>query len=268
MKFGFLGKVCATACAVGAMVPAMAADWSISSIEYRRGNNFNDNGLTGGPKFSKDLFEYENITGSSWGRTYFFITAEKTAQEDGRSAGIYSEGDLYWSFSKLTGKKVQFGPIKDVVATIGYNYGAKNSAFRPNAKVLTYGGGLEFDVPKFTFFNLDVVAYRDTGTYSGFGGGSLCGRPATTYQVTPYWSLPFNVGNLRFVFDGYMDVIGAHGDCKQQILTEPQLKLDVGNFWGKPDSVYVGFEYQYWKNKFGSKSNTERVPQLVLHMNL
>jgi len=265
MKFCNVGKMAAAVLATTSTLSVSAADWSSTSFEYRRGNAFNDNGSAGGPKFAKDLFEVENVTGSSWGRTYFFVLLEKTGKDDGNSAGLYSEGDVYLSLSKLTGKSITFGPVKDMNVQVGYNYGSKNSAFGPNAAVLTYGVGFELDVPKFTYFNFDVVAYRDQGTYSGFGGGDLCGRHATTYQLTPYWKLPFTVGGLKFVFDGYMDVIGAHGDCKQQILAEPQIKLDVGDFWGKPGSFYVGFEYQYWKNKFGYKANTERVPQVVLH---
>lgn len=268
MNLGFLGKMAAVTLASATTVAATAADWSTTSFEYRRGNTFNDNGSTGGPKFAKDLFEVENVTGSSWGRTYFFLTLEKTAEEDGRAAGMYSEGDVYLSLSKLSGKSISFGPVKDVNVQVGYNYGAKNSAFRPNASAITYGMGFELDVSKFTYFNFDVVAYRDLGTYGGFGGGTLCGRRTTTYQLTPYWSAPFKVGNLNFVFDGYMDIIGGHGTCKQQILTAPQLKLDVGDFWGKPGNVYMGVEYQYWKNKFGAKGSTERVPQLVLHWKL
>ncbi|WP_454740115.1 outer membrane protein OmpK [Cupriavidus necator] len=265
MKLGFLGKLAAAAVTTTTAMTAMAADWSTTSFEYRRGNTFNDNGSTGGPKFSKDLFEVENVTGSSWGRTYFFLLMEKTPKEAERSAGMYSEGDVYLSLSKLSGTPFSFGPVKDMNVQVGYNYGAKNSSFGPNAAVVTYGVGFELDVPKFTYFNFDVVAYRDQGTYSGFGGGDLCGRHATTYQLTPSWKAPFTVGNLKFVFDGYMDIIGAHGTCKQQILTEAQIKLDVGDFWGKPGNVYMGVEYQYWKNKFGSKASTERVPQLVLH---
>lgn len=161
-----------------------------------------------------------------------------------------------------------FGFIKDANLNAGYNFGSKNSAFGSNPKVLTYGLGVELDMPKFSYFNVDIAAFRDVGTYSGFGGGKLCGRNSTTYQITPYWSAPIRMGNFRFVFDGYMDIIGAHGSCSQQVLTQIQLKLDVGNFWGKPDSVYMGIEYQYWKNKFGNSANTERVPQFVINWTL
>lgn len=243
---------------------AMSADWSVSDLQYRYGTKFNDNGSTGGPTFAKDLVQFQNVTGNSWGRTYFFLLMSKGSEEDKRSGELYSEGDAYLSLSKVTGKSLSFGPLKDLNVNIGYNYGAKNSAFGPNAKVVTYGVGVEFDAPGFTYFNLDVVAYRDQGTYSGFGGGNLCGKHATGYQITPYWKAPFSIGRLKFVFDGYVDIIGSHGSCKQQILAEPQLKLDIGDLWGKAGSVYMGLEYQYWRNKFGSSANTEKVPQLVL----
>lgn len=31
-----------------------------------------------------------------------------------------------------------------------------------------------------------------------------------------------------------------------------------------PKTFEAGLEYQYWRNKFGSSANTEKVPQLVL----
>jgi hypothetical protein len=63
---------------------------------------------------------------------------------------------------------------------------------------------------------------------------------------------------LRFV-----DFIGSHGSCASQTLSQPQLKLDVGNFWSKPGKAYVGVEWKYWRNKFGIAGLKEDFPQLL-----
>lgn len=267
MKFNSLVGTVGMAVAMSA-TSAMSADWSTSNFEYRRGSSYNDNGSTGGPKFSKDILQFENVSGFDWGRSYYFLSMAKSDNKDAGYSELYSEGSVYLSLSKALKRDFSFGFIKDANLNVGYNFGSKNSAFGSNPKVLTYGLGVELDVPKFSYFNVDIAAFRDVGTYSGFGGGKLCGRNSTTYQITPYWSAPIRMGNFRFVFDGYMDIIGAHGSCSQQVLTQIQLKLDVGNFWGKPDSVYMGVEYQYWKNKFGNSANTERVPQFVINWTL
>ncbi|VVE64645.1 hypothetical protein PCA31118_01674 [Pandoraea captiosa] len=247
---------------------SVAGEWSESDFQYRYGSNFNDNGGSGGSRISKNLVEFQNNTGFGWGRSYVFLLMSKAGDADNNSADLYSEGQVTASLSKLTGKELSWGAIRDLGVTAGYNYGARNSAYRSNARVLVYGGTVDFNVPGFTFFNVDLLAYHDAGTYGGYGGGFMCGRVATTYQVTPYWRLPFNIGPARFMFDGYVDFIGAHGSCAAQILAEPQLKLDVGNFWGYKDKLFVGVELQYWSNKFGTRGVNETVPQLVLQWKL
>nr|MDA3798753.1 hypothetical protein [Kiritimatiellia bacterium] len=64
------------------------------------------------------------------------------------------------------------------------------------------------------------------------------------------WSVPFEIADVRFVFRGFLDWIGEEGDAPQEVLAQPQLLLDLGNFWNKPDRLFIGAEYQYWHNKF------------------
>lgn len=30
----------------------------------------------------------------------------------------------------------------------------------------------------------------------------------------------------------------------------PQVSVDVGNFWGKPDKLFAGVEIDFWRNKY------------------
>jgi len=55
---------------------------------------------------------------------------------------------------------------------------------------------------------------------------------------------------VKFVFKGFLDWIGEEGNSPKQVLTQPQLLLDLGDFWNKPDRLFIGAEYQYWQNKF------------------
>lgn len=247
---------------------ASAADWSITDFDYRYGTRFNDNGASGGSRIEKHLLQVENASGFSLGRSYFFLLMSKADGADNHSGDLYSEGQATFSLSKLTGRKLAAGPFTDIGITAGYNLGARNSAFGPNARVALLGPTLDLAVPGFNYLNVDVLAYRDDGRYNGFGSGNLCGRPATTYQVTPTWQTTFALGRAKFVLDGYADFIGAHGTCPLQVLTEPQLRVDVGNFWGVPDKIYAGLEIQYWRNKFGVRGVRETVPQLVLRWRL
>lgn len=243
---------------------ANAVQWSTSNLQYRWGDQYNDNGANGGEKFGKHALQASNTSGYDFGKSYIFATYYKSDKDDNYSTDIYMEGSMWFSLSKMLNKEISFGPVKDVSLAVGVNLGEKEDAFNSNTRAYLAGVDFDFNVPKFNYLALTLWAYHNNGYYSGYGGGDLCGSHGTTYQITPYWALPFNVGNAKFMFDGYIDVIGSNGDCHTQYLTEPQLKLDVGNYWGKPGTFHVGVEYQYWKNKFGTKDMDERVPQLIL----
>ncbi|MES2261956.1 MAG: hypothetical protein V4724_25835 [Pseudomonadota bacterium] len=247
---------------------ACGADWSTTDVDYRYGARYNDNGANAGPRIEKHLLQVQNNSGFSLGRSYFFLLMSKADGADKYSGDLYSEGQATFSLSKLSGQKLAAGPLLDVGLTGGYNFGARNSAFGPNARVLLLGPTLDLGLPGFNIVSLDLLAYHDTGRYGGFGGGRLCGQAATTYQITPFWQSGFTLAGARFVFDGYADFIGAHGNCARQALTETQLRVDIGDFWGVRDKFYAGVEVQHWRNKFGTRGVRETVPQLVLRWRL
>jgi hypothetical protein len=40
--------------------------------------------------------------------------------------------------------------------------------------------------------------------------------------------------------------------------------MDVGEFFGRKETVYLGVKYNYWRNKFGFDGLNEHNPQLQL----
>lgn len=192
------------------------------------------------------------------GRNFFFIDAAKVSGAGPSYADIYGE---YYHTSSLS---YSTGFIKDVGFTGGVNYGVKNNEFGANPEIYLLGPTVDLNLSGFVFFYIDFLAYIDNSTYTGFGGGSLCGTSATTLQITPSWKLPFTFGQHKFSFEGFMDYIGEHATCAEQLLTQPQLRWDVGLYFGKVDTVYLGIEYQYWKNKYGIRNREESVPQALL----
>ncbi len=242
---------------------AQAADWSDTEVQYLYGSQFRDNGGKA-TEFSKNIITLQHASGYKYGRNFFFVDFAKSGNGDGNAFDVYGEYYHTLSYSKVGGVDWSKNFVKDVGLTTGFNLGTKNSEFRPNPKVLLVGPTIDFNVPGFAFFNVDLLAYRDVGTFSGFGGGNLCGKQKTTYQITPVWNLPFSIGPAKFSFEGFMDIIGSHGTCATQVLTQPQLRWDVGNHFGKPGTVFLGVEYQYWDNKFGGKQRNESFPQLLL----
>lgn len=258
-------KFLVPACSMAVLLAASAANaenWSDTEISLLHGTKYHDNGND--TDIGKTIITLQHASGYQYGRNFFFVDMFKSNGADNNNGEVYGEYYHTLSWSKLSGKNLPGTMIKDIGLTAGINYGAKNSTFGSNPKVLLLGPTFDFNMPGFTFFNVDVLAYRDSGSFNGFGGGKLCGETKTSYQITPAWKAPFTIGEAKFSFEGFVDIIGKHGTCERQILAQPQLRWDVGNHFGKSDRVFLGIEYQYWHNKFGVAGRRDNLPQVLL----
>ncbi|MBI2312652.1 MAG: hypothetical protein HYU77_09135 [Betaproteobacteria bacterium] len=273
----------AAICATGLLATqgASSAEWSDTEIQYVRGTKFREPfnpfnptdgkiGATNSTDVTKSIVTLQHASGYKYGRNFFFV--DMLVSENNDPSGGGSNGEVYGeyyhslSLSKTTGAKLDWGFIRDLNLTAGINFGAKSNGANP--RVLLLGPTVDFNVPGFIFLNVDVLAYRDTGR---FGGVRTTDK--TTWQITPVWLSKFNIGPTKWVFTGHIDWIGKRcfegpggctGRASVETLAQPELKLDVGNFFGKPDTVYAGIEYQYWRNKFGFDGLNESHPQLQL----
>lgn len=240
-------------------IAAQAVDWSDTELQYLHGNQFRE--PFNPDDVRKDILTLQHASGHSLGRNFFFIDALKSDGKDEHADELYAEGYSSWSLSKLGGRSLQAGLIKDVNLTLGLNYGYKSySNYGVNPRVLLPGLTLDLNVPGFSYLNVDVLAYIDRGRFDGRDNGCH----AETYQITPVWKLPFSIGSARFSFEGFTDFIGEHGDCDKQILAQPQLRWDVGHHFDKSNKLLLGLEYQYWHNKFGIDGLKESLPQALL----
>jgi nucleoside-specific outer membrane channel protein Tsx len=61
---------------------------------------------------------------------------------------------------------------------------------------------------------------------------------------------PFEIAMSRFLIDGYFDWVLGIGDEVSSFHLNPQVKLDIGNYWGKPEKFYAGVELDFWWNKY------------------
>jgi nucleoside-specific outer membrane channel protein Tsx len=206
----------------------------------------------------------QHAGGFKYGRNFFFVDMLRSNERDNNAGEVYGEWYTSFSLSKIIGANLSAGIIRDVNVTAGVNYGAKNTGANP--RVFLPGITVDFNIPGFAFFNVDFLAYVDHGNFKPDAATTVanCGGHHTSLQITPSWKLPFNIGPTKWSFEGFLDHIGSRGTCETEILTQPQLRLDVGNFWGKPDTLFVGIEYQYWHNKFGIKDLNEHNPQALL----
>jgi len=120
------------------------------------------------------------------------------------------------------------------------------------------------DVPK-GFLNVSLLQLWESNAPSGWSyrNGAYYGVERYSYDphpmLTAAWAIPFSVGSVPLSFEGYANYIAAKGknefggDTAAETNIDMQVMYDFSNAVGtKPNTFKAGFEYQYWKNKFGN----------------
>ncbi len=270
LAFAFAPSVFAVDAAVNTAAPAAPpgrANQQVSTpgfstwdVQFLYGTTFHEPGIY--ENIEKNTVTLENSSGWSWGSSYFFIDYLRSNHDEDFSTEFYGEWYPSISLGKIVGLDDLFPRrplLKDLSVTMGFNAGSKNTGASPF--VVLPGFTFDLEIPGFQFFSLGTYAYMDSGRF----GRAPNGCNATTYQITPSWSLPFNIGSARFRFDGFIDFIGPHGECSSQIVSQPTLKLDIGGTFGhKPDKLLAGVECGYMKNKYGISELDQTATQAVV----
>ena len=223
---------------------ASAQSFSSSNVQALYGWNFQEPGIS--EDVPKNAFTFENTAAWGWGSSYLFVDVLRSWSEaDSNAKDVYGEWYPSVSLRNLAGKEPAEGFVRDVSATVGLNSGIRSTG--PAPFVVLPGVTFALNAPGFNFLSVGTYAYIDLGRFQG----QPTNCRATTYQVTPSWSLPINIGSAKLSFDGFVDFIGKHADCEAMIVSQPQLKLDLSNLWGDPGRIYLGMEFAYWRNKYG-----------------
>lgn len=238
------------------LAPAAArAEFGTTNFQLLVGNNFNDN-----------LLGYNTATGnmttvtvnhfSTWayGDNFVFIDMQRGVFLDGADnatsnrALMYAEWHPRLFLNKLglptAGFIKNWGLAGEINQTTGF---------------YAYLGGLGFDfaIPGFQVAGLNVYYRYDwvgaTTTYTN------------TWQVSPFWDVPFTFGPVAGTFTGFVDVTTNH-DKKLDIMAQPELLVDVGNFFGAPGKFHAGIEWYVhrYRNFMDDKDKTVSAPQLMV----
>lgn len=229
-------------------------DWSNTEVQYLHGSGFKM------PKNAHDIdhsiLTVSHADGWALGRNFFFMDTLISEQGEPSQVNVYGELYSYFSLNKITGRDLSYGLFKDLNAVLGVNLG-ENLDINPQSgsRMLLYGATLDLNLPGFSMFNIDFLCHNIIEPVAT--GNSL--------QITPVWKLPFTIANTHWTFEGFADYIGSKtGNYTENFLAQPQVRLDVGDFFGMPNRLQVGMEYQYWYNKYGIKGFTESLPQALL----
>ena len=199
----------------------------------------------------------------SWkyGDSFFFADMIEDRGRDGfNDKDIYTEWYPTLSFGKMAGRRIGLGPIRDISAVGGINFGK-------DPKVLKFLPGLRasWNVPGFVFLNTDFTAFIDASSGVARGGAP---RTSNSFMIDVSWLLPIAIGGQSFAFMGHAEHIGKTTDefgagLNGWILAQPQFTWDLGAAIWKPNRLLLGIEYQYWLNKLGT-NNHDNVAQLLV----
>ncbi|MGI4836811.1 MAG: outer membrane protein OmpK [Janthinobacterium lividum] len=225
---------------------AMAGDWlqwQSNSLTYLWGKNFKVD-----PEMQQ-TFTFEHADSWKYGDNFLFVDSitypGKTTSNSGHH-NLYGEFSPRLSAGKILGQKIAFGPVTDVLLAATYEFGeGDNESF-------LIGPGFDLAIPGFDYFQLNFYNRTSRGP-----------RPGDhVWQITPVWSYTIPMGRSDVLIDGYMDWVvdndkNSRGEYHANLHFNPQVKYDLGKAMGfTPQKLYVGFEYDYWKNKYGIDSTS------------
>lgn len=251
--FLFLCQVCSAS--------VHSAEWSSNEIHVTHGNlvnpfdeNFSSHKTT--------IVTYQHVSGWKYGDNFIMVDYIDDENLDGfNDDDFYMESYFNFSSKKILGVDYGDGLINDIGLFMGVNVlgSAKVKKFLPGVRVA-------WNLPGFTFLNTDFGGYVDANPGLGKGGAP---KEENSLYFDVSWAYPFKIGNQYFSLEGHAEYITGRsveelpGSAKDWMLIQPQLRWDAGNaLFGTKDTFYLGFEFQYWKNKLGADVN-ERVAQLL-----
>ena len=111
------------------------------------------------------------------------------------------------------------------------------------------------------------MAYQDHSVGVA-GGGAPSESDSFIVDVNALY--PFTIGVQQFQLTGHIEYVDARnnefgGEVASWVLAQPQLRWDLGHaLWNVENQLFVGIEYQYWRNKLGESGTRESEAQLLI----
>ncbi|TCB45429.1 ion channel protein Tsx [Acinetobacter terrestris] len=169
----------------------------------------------------------------------FFFADRMRGGDDNKST--YFELSPRLSLGEVTGQKLAFGPVKDVLVSTTWE---ANSDDFNNFDNFLYGVGFDLDIPYFQYASLNL--YRANNELQ-----------KDDYQMTLTYGVPFKLGSEDFLVDGFLDWSTAEKDSDpakshaSELNWTTQWKWNAGKHISPDTRLYLGIEHSVWNNKFG-----------------
>jgi len=196
--------------------------WQDFSVTYLNGSNYRVDGP------DKQVLTFEHVAGESWGDSFLFLDH---LRGDNGNRSNYAEWSPRLSLSKLSGSEFKYGIINDVLFTSTVEMSSLQTNF-------LYGVATDLTVPGFQYLKLNFYRRNNDGVEDN-------------WQLTTTWGVPFKLGEMEFLYDGFMDWSSATADQSASMNFTSQLKWALHPLLDMKSKLYVGIEYVYWRNKYG-----------------
>ena len=248
-----------------AATSAQAADWSDTSLSFRHGSKFAE--PFGSTEITKNIYGLTHASGYKYGSNFFNVDLLLSNKNDPSSAGsIDGAREVYVVYrntvdlQKVTGKSFKSGVVRGLGVTAGFDFNTKTDAgYNSKKEMLVVGPTLMLDVPG--FLNVSLLALAESNApYSTF---TSTAKPRYSYDTHPMiglaWGIPFSVASVPLSFEGFANFIAAKGKDEFGGDTAAETNIDMQVMYdmsaavnASKNTLKVGVEYQYWKNKFGN----------------
>lgn len=202
--------------------------------------------LEGGKKTTLTINHF-----STWrfGDNFFFADLSRGTLSGGKDwTDAYAEWHPRLFVNQLLGQQEPlFGVIRNWGLAGEVNQGAGFYGYMG-------GVGLDFVVP--AGWVLGVNAYYRYDNFNRHG-----------WQLSPFWTVPFSVGQVPMLFTGFVDVNGLDNrrDHGAEVWAQPQLLVDVlAPFGHKPGRIYAGVEWWLHSYNVGDFERFSSAPQLMV----
>lgn len=258
MAFSSSARIAVSLLAGAVLVtPAMAADWSDTSIGVSYGNDYRE--PFNPDKISKVVYNLGHVSGDRWGTNLITLDVLVSDKHDpalnskGGAVEFYGFYQRTLSLNALSGGNAFTTPFtKDVSLSARVDMGSKNSAVAPRPRKLRLGLQAALPVEK-GFWNVGLDWYQESSNNALSGAGNF--TYDHTWAASTAWAIPVGPGT----FGGFFDVIGKKGThggpgfAKTGIETMLQASYMVPVGGG----FDLGVGYEFRGNKYGNDNGLD-----------
>jgi nucleoside-specific outer membrane channel protein Tsx len=256
-------RLTALACLAAAALPSAArAEFATTNLQLLHGWTFHDPVLgydTGNGQMT--TLTLNHFSTWAYGDNFAFADLYRGDFPGFTESTLYAEWHPRVFLNKLLGWK---GDTLRVFRNVGI---AAEVNQGPNFYAYMAGLGVDLALPQPYVVGVNLYYRYDSVQLEG---PDIVNH---TWQVSPFWTVPFAIAKLPFLFTGFVDVSGTNDNEDVDVMAQPELLVDVLAPLGGPRSrLLAGVEWYLHYNpnekSLGGSKNLVSAPQVMVQWNL